>query len=275
MPAPDEPEAFAEARRQELSRWLQQKRERIPSATAGLRPLLRRRSTGLTQFDVARLAGIDRRTYQMFEQGQVHPTAEVFTAVVGALRLTPDEVKHLCYLADIPQPAEPGPVSRAIPPEAVAPLLAVIAAPALVYDAAMTVVAGNDALARMAPSLVASQTEPINLLRWLFTVDTARVLFVDFDDVAREAIGRLRVSRARYDDPTVFDALVAELCAVSPLARQLWDDESVLDFEPGRNTYRLRGPDGSVRTMSFATVALLGMPPGLRMICALSQWDQS
>jgi len=241
--------------------------------SASLRSL-RRRSTGLTQLDVAQLAGIGRRTYQQFEQGQVTPTPEVFAAVVAPLRLTHIEVERLRYLVDMPEPAEPMPLLHATSAGAVVPLLAAFRAPALVYDATMTVVACNEAVVHMAPDLADRTAGPTNLLRWLFTTVAARTLFVDFDAVAREAIGRLRVNRFRYGHSRVLDALVDELCASSPLARQLWDDETVLDFEPGQDVYRMRSPDGAVHTMPFATVALLGnVPSGLRMIYTMS--DQS
>lgn len=275
MPAPDESEACAEARRQELSRWLQQRRESVPPASVGLKRS-RRRSTGLTQVEVARLAHIGRRTYQQFEQGHVRPRPEVFAAIVAALRLTQVEIERLRYLADMPEPAEPRPLLQTASADAVVPLLAPFRVPALVYDAALTVVAWNQAAAAMAPGLVEGDLEQINLARWLFTADAARVFFVDFDAVAREAIGRLRVKQIRHGNSTVLDPLVEELCASSPLARQLWDDETVVDFEPGRAMYRLRGPNGAVHTMSFATVALLGnVPSGLRMIYALSPWPPS
>jgi len=250
----------------------------VPASLTCMNPtainVVRRRSSGLTQVDVARMAGIGRRTYQQFEQGQVRPTPEVFAAVVSALGLSQGEVERLRYLVDLPEPAEQQLMLQTVSATTVMPLMTAFQVPAVIYDATMTVLAGNEAAARMAPGLV-GDGEPVNLLRWLFTVDAARALFVDFDDVAREAVGRFRVSQSRLGHPTALDALADDLRRLSPLARRLWDDDA-LGFEAGRDTFRMRGPDGAVHTMSFATVALLGdVPAGLRMSYGLSEWPPS
>src|SRR5262245_30480103 len=88
VPAADEPDDAARRRRRvELGRWLRTKREGLDPASFGLVLPVRRRTVGLTQVEVARLAGVDRRTYQQFEAGSVRPTAEVFGAIVAALGL--------------------------------------------------------------------------------------------------------------------------------------------------------------------------------------------
>jgi transcriptional regulator with XRE-family HTH domain len=272
MPAPGEPEPVIAARRA-LTRWLEQKRRELRPDLVGPEPLVRRRSRGVTQVDVARRAGIGRRTYQRFEQGLVRPTPEVFAAIVGALGLTAGEAAHLRALVDATQPRQPCPRTWAELADAVRPLMAGFRGPALAYDATLTVLVWNEALAGLAPSLVNDGAGPISIVRWLFDGDAASQLLVDFDTMAREAIGRLRVGRARYGDAAQFDALVADLCAMSPVARRLWDDETLLGFEPSITTYRLRHPDGTVHSVSFATMSFVDdMPPGLRLVYALSDW---
>jgi transcriptional regulator with XRE-family HTH domain len=272
MTTPDE-SAVTSTRRQELSRFLRQKRRSIDPSSVGLTPGVRRRSRGLTQVDVARLAGVERRTYQLFELGMVRPTAAVFAAFVAALRLTPAETNYLRNLADMTRQVEPCPAPPTVLVDEVRPLMAGIRGPALVYDASFTLLAWNDALVEMFPHLDGVEPSSINLVRYLFTVDEPATVFVDLAQVQREAIGRLRASRVRCADPTFFDALMDELCAVNPAAQRLWTDETVQPFEPSLVSYLLRHPDGTVHTVPVATVGFVDdMPVGLRMAYALSGW---
>jgi transcriptional regulator with XRE-family HTH domain len=53
---------------------------------------LRRRDLGLSQADVAALAGVDRRQIRRYESGDTQPTLPVARALARALRITVDEL---------------------------------------------------------------------------------------------------------------------------------------------------------------------------------------
>ncbi len=51
-----------------------------------------RKSTGLTQAEVAELLNIDRSTYAYYETGKTHPDLELLCRMAGIFHLTTDEM---------------------------------------------------------------------------------------------------------------------------------------------------------------------------------------
>src|SRR5437588_3697389 len=92
-------------RRQALSDFLRRRRELLAPVDVGLPPGLRRRTPGLRREEVAQLANIGISWYVWLEQGrEVHPSAQVLECLACALRLTPNERRHLFLLAGQPLP---------------------------------------------------------------------------------------------------------------------------------------------------------------------------
>ena len=60
--------------------------------TIGNRLLKIRKNLGLTQAEVAELAGISDRTYADIERGSVNMRVETLLQICEALRITPDEL---------------------------------------------------------------------------------------------------------------------------------------------------------------------------------------
>src|SRR6266540_3288779 len=90
-------------RRQALADFLRTRRARLSPAEVGLPAGLRRRTPGLRREEVAELAHIGTSWYIWLEQGRdVHPSPQVLEGVAQALRLTPNERRHLFLLAGQP-----------------------------------------------------------------------------------------------------------------------------------------------------------------------------
>ncbi len=107
-------------RRQALADFLRQRRAQLTPAEVDLPPGIRRRTPGLRREEVAQLANMGTSWYVWLEQGRdVHPSAQVLESLAQALRLTPNERRHLFLLAG--QPLPPPPVS--LTEESVSPAL--------------------------------------------------------------------------------------------------------------------------------------------------------
>src|SRR6266852_9763447 len=95
-------------RRQALADFLRKRRARLSPADVGLPPGMRRRTPGLRREEVAQLASMGTSWYIWLEQGRdVHPSAQVLESLAQALQLTPNERRHLFYLAGQALPAQP------------------------------------------------------------------------------------------------------------------------------------------------------------------------
>src|SRR5581483_662732 len=104
-------------RHQALADFLRQRRARLAPSEVGLPPGLRRRTPGLRREEVAHLANIGTSWYVWLEQGrEVHPSTPVLESLAQALRLTPNERRHLFLLAGQPLPAPVSPAEESIGP---------------------------------------------------------------------------------------------------------------------------------------------------------------
>src|SRR5437660_718382 len=105
-------------RRQTLADFLRQQRARLAPGDVGLPAGLRRRTPGLRREEVAQIANIGTSWYIWLEQGRdVHPSAQVLESLAQALRLTPNERRHLFLLAGQPLPAPPvSPTEESVSP---------------------------------------------------------------------------------------------------------------------------------------------------------------
>src|SRR5207244_12636148 len=90
-------------RRQALADFLRQRRAHLSPTEVDLPPGLRRRTPGLRREEVAQLANMGISWYVGLEQGRdVHPSAAVLESLAEAIRLTPNEGRHLVLLAGQP-----------------------------------------------------------------------------------------------------------------------------------------------------------------------------
>ena len=104
-------------RREALADFLRKRRATRLPGEVGLPPGLRRRTPGLRREEVAQLANIGTSWYVWLEQGrEVHPSAQVLESLAQALRLTPNERRHLFLLAGQALPLLVSPAEESIGP---------------------------------------------------------------------------------------------------------------------------------------------------------------
>jgi transcriptional regulator with XRE-family HTH domain len=215
-------------RKRELGAFLRSRRERLAPADVGLSSGPRRRTPGLRREEIAMVAGVGTTWYTWLEQGRdVKPSNEVLAALGKALKLDAAEKTHLFTLAGRQAPAP-----RPAGPERVeAPLLHTLASlaiqPAYVMGRRWDVLAWNPAAEAVFGDYAALQGDARNIMHLVFTDKSHRRLLVDWEDLARMALGRFRADSAKYVGDPDFERLIAALTAASPEFRAWWPERDV------------------------------------------------
>ena len=209
----------------------------------------RRRAAGLRREEVALLANVSVTYYTYLEQGRpVRPSAQVLDALAAALRMSAAERRYLHVLAYGPggaggtAPAAPAPPERLDP--AVADLVQRLEPfPAVVKGRRWDVLAANPAARELFADWVVGSSGSAgkrNLVRWMFTSDQARDVYLEWEAEARAMLGRFRLAAARYPDDPDVRALIAELQRDSEHVRDWWPRHDVAAM--GSGSKKLRHP---------------------------------
>jgi transcriptional regulator with XRE-family HTH domain len=236
-----------------LGQLLRSRRERLVPADVGLPAGLsagRRRTAGLRREEVAMLANLSVTYYTFLEQGRpVRPSGQVLDALASALRMSAAERRYLHVLAygpgDASDPAVGAPGGSA-PPELLDPAVADLVQrlepfPTLVKGRRWDVLAANPAARELFGDWPAGPPGERNLVRWMFTTDQAREVYLEWEPEARAMLGRFRLSAARYPDDPDISALIAELQRDSDHVRDWWPRHDVTAIG-GSGSKKLRHP---------------------------------
>ena len=185
--------------------------------------------------------------YTFLEQGRpVRPSAQVLDALASALRMSAAERRYLHVLAYGPGSSSEPASSASAPPERLDPAVADLVQrlepfPTLVKGRRWDVLAANPAARELFGDWSAGPPGERNLVRWMFTTDQAREVYLEWEPEARAMLGRFRLSAARYpDDPDVL-ALIAELQRDSEHIRDWWPRHDVAAIG-GSGSKKLRHP---------------------------------
>jgi transcriptional regulator with XRE-family HTH domain len=221
--------------RQEMARFLRQRREVLGPADVGLPAGGRRRTPGLRREEVAGLAHMSVDYYSRLEQARgPHPSPRILDALTGALRLSPAERSHLFRLAGA-HPAPPdGPV-RQVRPHVANLLRRIPGAAAVVTDVTYDVIAFNP----LADALLGNLgTEP-NLARRRFLA-VGGYESSSAEEFGQLAVARLRAAADRYPRDEPLARLLAELCTGSTEFTEIWNTNPVRS--PGHRTKTIAHP---------------------------------
>jgi transcriptional regulator with XRE-family HTH domain len=237
-----------DGRRRELGAYLRSRRERLTPADVGLAPGLRRRTPGLRREEVALLADIGITWYTWLEQGRdVKPSAELLTAIGAALRLDTAEKRHLFLLAGRPTPDRSPTEEERIEEPLSRMLTSLTAQPAYVMGRRWDVLAWNQAAEAVFGDYGALEGDACNIMHLVFANLRHRHMLMDWEQVARAALGLFRADSAKYVGDPAFERLIAELARLSPQFREWWPKRDVLQRLAG--VKRLKHP--AVGLMAF------------------------
>lgn len=251
--------------RAELAAFLRAHRERLRPAEVGLPADLRpRRTAGLRREEVAELSGVGLTWYTRLEQGRAAgTTAQVIDALARALRLTPDQHRHLRVLAGFPAPPAATATDDVLPrlqrlADMTAPNLAVL------YDSHFDTVAWNAPYARVRHDPGAVPPDRRNLLWMMFTDPANRALLVRWEPAARAVLSQFRAAVGRNPDDPRHQELVTALTEASPEFREWWPSYPVRDFKPA--TITINHPDAGHITLDVYQLRPVEYPDLLLVI---------
>jgi transcriptional regulator with XRE-family HTH domain len=202
-----------------LSQYLRARRALVSPEDAGLPGGGRRRVEGLRREELAMLAGISSNYYLRLEQGRDrHPSAQVLDALARALQLDADATAFLHSLAR-PEPlGKPRPQRERAPASIEWLIDSWRTTPAAVYDRHMDVLAAN----RLAVALTPAFRPGANAVGAIFKEPAMRTLYDDWEEAARDAVGRLRVLVGRDVDDLRLRELVSDLSENSKDFCRIW-----------------------------------------------------
>jgi transcriptional regulator with XRE-family HTH domain len=204
----------------------------------------RRRTPGLRREEVAEIAGVSVTWYTWLEQGRnITASDQVIDAVARALRLGPDQRRHIRGLAGLPTAPGETDVGGALPRlqrlvDAAAPGIA------SVYDRYFDYVVWNTPyrLIRHDPSTVPAGRR--NLLWLMFGSAENRSRLVRWEPAARAVLSQFRAAAGQRPGDPRFAALVAELTEISPEFREWWMEYRIGAFRPA--TIAIDHPEAGV-----------------------------
>ncbi len=179
-------------RRRELADFLKTKRASISAADAGFYTNSRRRTPGLRREEVAELADIGITWYTWLEQSrEIRVSAQVIEKIAFALKLTTTEKRYLFALAG--QPLAEDIEQKETVESALQCLLDDLeTSPAFVTGRLWHILAWNQAAAALFGNFGKLPKNERNLLRFAFANQSARDLYIDWDDFARTVLARFR-----------------------------------------------------------------------------------
>ena len=262
--------------RDAVSAFLRSRRDRITPEQAGLPTYGLRRVPGLRRGEVATLAGVSVEYYTRLERGNLRSVSDsVLDAIAQALRL--DDTERM-YLYDLARAAGPVPLSRARQREVrptVRPSVTRIVEgmpefPAFVMNERLDALVANPLGRALYSEMYADSTSGANVARFAFLNAAARRFYVDWERMARFAVGALRVEAGKRPYDRTLSNLIGELSTRSDAFRVMWGSHDVHVFR--ESTKRLNHPvvgdlDFDQETMclpdaSGLSVVVYSAPPG-------------
>jgi transcriptional regulator with XRE-family HTH domain len=248
------------AARNELGEFLRASRARVSPADAGLAAAGGRRVPGLRREEVAQLAGVSVDYYTRLEQGRhTSPSQSVIEAVARALHLDQGARAHLFDLAQLAgRRAAERPGVQRVRPAVHAMLDSMVDHPAFVLGRRTDVLAANALARALITDFDTIPAPQRNYTRWILLDPQAREVYEDWQSVAADVVGTLRLDAGRHPDDPLLNRLVGELTIKSPEFRKWWDDHRVHQRTHG--TKRMRHAAVGPITIHYESMTLPGDP---------------
>ncbi|MER8002131.1 helix-turn-helix transcriptional regulator [Streptomyces sp. NPDC095613] len=225
---------------EEVSAFLKSRRAKITPEQAGLPVYGQRRVPGLRRGEVAMLAGVSVEYYTRLERGNLAGASDsVLDALTQALRLDDTERDHLYALAraagTCPARGRRRPKKTTVRPSLLRIVEGLHDQPAYVRNHRMDILAANPLARALHCELF--ESEPVNTCRFVFLDPRATRLYPDWERVAREGVGVLRVEVAKNPYDRELSNLIGELSTRSDAFRTMWGAHDVHVFTAGTKRF--------------------------------------
>ncbi|GAA2713432.1 helix-turn-helix transcriptional regulator [Actinoplanes palleronii] len=244
------------ANRSEVRDFLTARRARITPEQAGLPAYGSRRVAGLRRGEVAVLAGVSVEYYTRLERGNLSGVSDsVLDALARALRLDDLERRHLYDLAHTPVARRPRrPAAPEVRPTVLRLLDAMTEVPAFVRNDRFEILAANPLGRALYAPIFASPHRPPSTARFIFLEPQATGFYPEWDRVARDAVGALRIAAGRHPDDDRLIRLIGELSTRSDAFRTWWAEQNV--YRHGAGVKRFRHPEVGDLDLSHESMSL-------------------
>jgi transcriptional regulator with XRE-family HTH domain len=190
----------------------------------------RRRVPGLRREELAQAAGVSADYYVRLEQGRTdNVSQEILDAVADVLNLTADERIHLALLAKPGRRRAPRRTTQRLRPGLQRLLDSMPDVPAFVLGRRMDVIGWNRLAAALIADFDAMDAKARNIPRLVFLDPATRAFYPEWEGVAEETVGYLRMYAGRYPDDPELAELVGELSIHSDDFRSFWARHEVKD----------------------------------------------
>jgi len=245
--------------RNEIREFLTSRRAKITPEQAGL-PWYgeNRRVPGLRREEVALLAGVSVDYYTRLERGNASGVSEsVLEALARALQLDEAERAHLFDLARAAHTTtrtRRRQAKQRVRPSVQRILDAMTAAPAFVRNGRMDILAANRLGHAFYSQHFDSPHGPANSARFIFLDPRATDFYVDWEQVATDAVAILRSEAGRDPRDRGLSDLVGELSTQSDTFRTRWAAHNVRFHDTG--VKRFHHPVVGDLELTFETMGL-------------------
>ncbi len=230
-----------DSRRNQLSRFLRERRASLQPHEVGLPARTRTRTEGLRRDDVALLSGVSTSWYTALEQGRdVRPSDRVLSDLSRVLRLSSEEREFLYALAQNRPPPLVEDEQHNIPESALR-LLRAFRLPAYILNICWDVLIWNEAAVLCFGDFAAIPPSHRNVLKLLLSDPVWQADPEEYDNIVRRVIAKLRLDFSRSTTDPSLQALIAELTETSPTFRRIWASNLVSRTEKGIHTYKVEG----------------------------------
>ncbi|MFF1602864.1 helix-turn-helix transcriptional regulator [Streptomyces mirabilis] len=226
--------------RAEVSAFLRSRRAKITPEQAGLPVYGQRRVPGLRRGEVAMLAGVSVEYYTRLERGNLGGVSDsVLDALAKALRLDDTERDHLHVLARAanagPSRVRRRPKTPTLRPSVLRIIEGLHDQPAYVRNNRLDILAVNP----LARALLheALEQDPANTARYVFLDPRSTRFYPDWERVAHDGVGALRVAVAKDPYDRELSNLIGELSTRSDAFRTLWGAHNVHVFTEGSKQF--------------------------------------
>ncbi|WP_433745784.1 helix-turn-helix transcriptional regulator [Paenibacillus amylolyticus] len=215
-------------RRLALGNFLRDLRASLSPLDVGLLPGNRRRTRGLRREEVAGIANIGLSWYTRLEQGRdIRPSVGVLESLASALKLTPNERRHLFLLAGESLPPQSTIIEESISSSIQDMLNELNPNPAYVIGKKWDFLAWNKAADAVFTINTVSPPHDYNLMWRQFTDPVWKEGSENWESVSQRMIAEFRTSRARYLNDDSFDKLIEDLKRTSADFTRMWQYHEV------------------------------------------------
>jgi transcriptional regulator with XRE-family HTH domain len=224
--------------RKEIREFLTSRRARITPEQAGLQWYGdNRRVPGLRREEVALLAGVSVDYYTRLERGNMSGVSEnVLEALARALQLDEAERAHLFDLAraaGTTARTRRRPTKQRVRPSVQHILDAITAAPALVQNGRLDILAANPLGRALYSEMYVDPVRPVNHARFVFLNPRAHDFYGDWERAANDTVAILRSEAGRDPYDRGLSDLVGELSTQSEEFRTRWAAHNVRIHQTG------------------------------------------